>query len=351
MRKTVIATVFFHLLIAGSSSAFDLRGFVSETIWRDDNGDHGSISSARLLGDATLGDSFAIELNAVAVSAVSTLVYPGAGVTVERSPDLRTDLKDDPSTTMFLALDRVNARYTHDRVDIIAGRQVINLATCYYFTPNDFFAPFSANTFFRVYKPGVDALRIETRLGDLTQLTIAGVAGYTEEVYDPNRNSYISRVTTVLGDYEFALLGGSVAGDDFSAAAIQGELPIYAIGLRAEGNVREGDIDLSIQLGKRFESTLDIKMEYYHHGSSQGLYYGERYIAIGAGYEVTPLLIGQILALVNADDDSRLYSLYGVYSLSDESELSFSVSIPQGADDTEFGIYPASSNAEWRWYF
>ena len=98
---------------------------------------------------------------------------------VERSSALEWSLSE--SNYIHTAIDRLNIHWIKDRVDIIAGRQPINLATTFYFTPNDFFAPFAAQTFYRVYKPGVDALRTEVRLGELSQLSLICALGYSPE--------------------------------------------------------------------------------------------------------------------------------------------------------------------------
>ena len=58
------------------------------------------------------------------------------------------------------------------------------------------------------------------------------------------------------------------------------------------------------------------------------LYPSRHYVAAGAGYEITPLLLGQALVLVDASDRSVVASLYLVYSLHDELEAALVSSVP-----------------------
>lgn len=114
----------------------------------------------------------------------------------------------------------------------------------FYFTPNDFFAPFAPRSFYRIYRPGVDAVRFERRLANLSQLTLVGVLGYER---DPESDSGWSRSpawdrTSVLGRYivdtagfEWGVLGGLVRDSPVAGASLQGELWQW-LGLRAEGH-------------------------------------------------------------------------------------------------------------------
>lgn len=374
--------------------SFEARGFLRLWGWGSDNpnneflyenkNDAGVAGLARLLVDAKLGDNVKFELNGYEFFSSSTSSFffsPDSARDVERSSALEWSHKNEKKRKAAFAIDRVNASFSYDRIDITVGRQAVNLATSYYFTPNDFFAPFTASTFYRVYKPGVDALRVEFRVGALTQFTLLGVAGYENDTDElsgwsdevaVNRNSGVARITTVISDYEFGLLGGSVRGDDVLGGSFQGEF--YQTGLRVEGHFRERDdengggvSEISVELDRRFEDSLNLRLSFFHHGAgandtddylqSEGPYLAKRYIAGGAGYEFTPLFYGEALLLLNVVDSSHLASLYFVYSLSDESELSLLASIPFGDEPeerlikSEYGTYPATLNFEFRAYF
>ncbi|MCK5640682.1 MAG: hypothetical protein KAJ19_07790, partial [Gammaproteobacteria bacterium] len=330
------------------------------------------------------------ELNAyqtyIPTSMVSTQGGLGTPLDVERSSSLEWSFSTD--NYMHLAIDRMNVQLAYKRMDITVGRQPINLATTFYFTPNDFFAPFSAQTFYRVYKPGVDALRLEASLGPLSQLSYIQVLGYAADSEsdtgwstnpDNNRRSDIARYSTVSGNFEWAILGGEVRNLSIIGGSLQGELFDW-LGLRAEAHRATPDNpgqpaynEVSIGIEHRWENSLDIRLEYFHHGSGasrvsdyavvaptivgESSYLGNQYTAVGVAYQFTPLFTGQCVAITSWLDDSWLLSFNGIYSLSDESELSVSLGVPIGDApvgiqmESEFGSYPYSLNVEVRGYF
>jgi hypothetical protein len=84
------------------------------------------------------------------------------------------------------------------------------LASTYYFSPNDFFAPFTADTFYREYKAGVDAVRLDINLGTLSQLTLIGALTYDEARFNSERNRSVARLNTSVGLWQVAGLLGHV---------------------------------------------------------------------------------------------------------------------------------------------
>ncbi|MGK7344969.1 MAG: hypothetical protein ACNS63_04090 [Candidatus Nitrospinota bacterium M3_3B_026] len=377
------------------SGAVEARALVRALSWFTKNPggslyenatDQGGAALGRLMVDARPAKSFTLELNAYQLANVSTSrAQARAGGfairDVERSSALEWRQRGETTHEALAAIDRLNLRITSGRLDFIAGRQAINLATCYYFTPNDFFAPFAAQTFYRIYKPGVDAARLEARLGPLTQVTLIAALGYSPEDSSPNgwsgeadwgRTSYIARVSTVFFDFDWALIGGKARDGDVAGGAVQGEL-FWKTGLRVEGNYMEqengGPVSrVSAQLEKRFESSLILRVEGFYNsaGAEAAAEYTERpeelypakwYSAAGLSYEFNPLLRGEALALFNHVDGSRLLSFYTSHSVSDETEVSMGLYIPFGGEPgpltagSEFGSYPASFTFEIRSVF
>lgn len=378
-------------------SPFDYRTLLRISIWESVNPDlpvkiyqnresRGSYVVGRFIGEY-VSDSVMADINIVGVMSsfsASTLIVNSEFIDVERSSALTIEGRTDSAASSQMEVDHISGTLYFGPTDITIGRQPINMATCYYFTPNDFFAPFGAQTFYRAYKPGVDAARLEISLGDLSQLTLVAVLGYTptigesvtgwSEEPDSDRTSYLARYSVVLVNFDISVLGGRLASDSVLGGALQGELP-WGLGLRAEGHYRwpgelasaadEERAEVTLQIGKRFESSLDIKVEYFYHGAgadraadyypgASGIYFANEYLAIGASYQVSPLLIGQGLVLLNLVDNSQSYSIYAVLSVADESDLSFSLSVPVGETEpelSEFGAYPASFSVEISSYF
>lgn len=356
----------------------------------EDNDKSGIAGIGRIIIDAGTGGALSLEANAYQTYIPMELIaaQSGGGVTIpdaERSSALEWSASKD--NYIHTAVDRLNLRWSRDRIDVIIGRQPVNLATNYYFTPNDFFAAFAAQTFYRVYKPGVDAARAEVRLGNLSQLSLIGALGYSPDENGDNgwsrspetgRTSYLARISVNLHEFEWALIAGSLADADVIGGSFQGEM-LEWLDVKAEAHVarpespaqdRHAEVSLGIQ--HYWENSLDLRLEYFYHGSGydgasdyaaaylkngHGLYLGRHYSALGIGYEFTPLLTSQMVLIGNLTDNSILASFNAVYSISNESELSLGAAAPFGREaegmniKSEFGMYPSTANIEWRWYF
>lgn len=396
----------------GDQNSIDLRGFIrlfgvlnvnpdNKKFYENDS-DLSAGGIGRLLLDAQIGEHAAIEFNGyqfINSTTASSIIPDSQGtfpVDVERSSALEWKQHDSQETIATLAVDRLSIRLSHGNVDVTLGRQPVNLATVFYFTPNDFFGPFTAQTFYRIYKSGVDAARVEVQLGELSQLSLISVLGYDPDSSSSNgwsdnpawdRSSFFARIAATAFNFELALLGGKVSNKDIIGASLQGDLFEW-LGVRAEGhyampedNTINNFSEFTIGLEHRFPNDFDLRGEIFHHGSgadstkgyddnkllAQSIlpYRAAWYTAIGVGYQATPLLQISGVAITNLIDGSNLLSFYSIYSLSDESELSFGFIIPIGKNtsinsnsignsnsiQSEFGLYPYSANIEVRMYF
>ncbi|MDX8410773.1 MAG: hypothetical protein R8K46_02720 [Mariprofundaceae bacterium] len=383
----------------GDEASMEIRGLIrgfgialqnpDDPFFFTDRNVSGLAGVGRLILDAETGGRFSFEEHAVVSYIPGSLQSAGSRFAtqlgVERSDALDWRFDGRQAHVFF---DRLNMQYASGRLNIKAGRQPINLAATFYFTPNDFFAPFAAQAFFRAYKPGVDAIRIDTQWGELSQLSLFAVLGYEQHTLsdsgwssrpDDTRASYLARGSFVLGDFEWAVLGGVVRKGQIVGGDFQGELFEW-LGVRGEGHVTFPDSPLqssftefSVGLEHRWESSLTLRMEQFYHGggaasvneysaallsiSTQATYLARHYTALGAAYEITPLLNADIMAIHNWVDDSSLLALYAVYSLADESELALGANLPLGDEPlgpairSEFGLYPWSFNIELRVYF
>jgi hypothetical protein len=419
MSRPIVAAAAVLALALGTSPAFaigeyesedgenkgDLIGFFRmssnttrnpgpELLYPHDN-DTNSVLIARLLGHSSHGDHLQLSMNVLQTlsSTTTPLILAGEVRESGRSDALSWRWNKDREADAELTLDHLNARISADWLDVLIGRQPVSLATSYLFTPNDFFSPFSAQTFFRTYKPGVDAVRVVATVGEFTQIAAYGVAGYA---YDPDNVDRLSlsesaglvRASTVIGDFEVATLAGSLPHKLALGGDFQGEVGEW-LGVRGEGHVavperREGEperdprLELSMGLEHRFDNTLFLRLEYFWHGAGLsdvdeyatvitdrtdvGAYLGRQYLAAAAGYELTPLLNLDSVLIGNLVDGSVYGSLYLLYSVADEAELAVTAAVPLGdktsldllagpAVGSEFGLYPASLGADFRLYW
>lgn len=379
-----------------NDAAIELRGLVSglglalnnandASLFSDDKLITGGVSG-RLMLDAHVS-SLSFEMHAVQSLIDKELRTGGSRFSpqpdVECSNALHWRFADEHAD---LVLDRLNMQYSTDRMTIKLGRQPINLASTFYFTPNDFFAPFAAQTFFRQYKPGVDAARMDWQISEFSQLSVMTVLAYKTEANnntawstgpDWSETSYLARASTLIETFELAAVVGRVHGDEVVGVDFQGEVFEW-LGVRGEGHIRfpatgqPRDVKFSLGLEHRWENTLSLRLEQFYQRSgatdedeytsltsidSTRFYLARNYTAFGASYEVTPLLLADAVWLFNHQDSSNLLALYSTYSLSDESELSMGLTIPIGEQPdngelkSEFGTYSTSLNVEYRLYF
>ncbi len=365
-----------------------LRGFVvashkpANPPLNDQQDDQAMGGLMRLIAQSHYQQNWLFEFNAYQTYISKSLVSQGrlgTALDVERSGALEWSVTDDEYA--HLAIDRLNAHWSSNLVDITVGRQPINLATTFFFSPNDFFAPFAAQTFYRVYKPGVDAVRGEIALGELSSFSVIAVQGYQPlagsvsgwgDEPAAERNSYLARYIANLAGFEWGLITGKVRRSRILGGSLSGELFNW-LGVRAEGHrldTLDDDVAdqarFSLGLEHRWENSLMVQVEQYYNGAGamevakydmQQAYPARRYQALGISYEFTPLLSGQFTIVHNPIDHSVLYSLNAIYSLANESELAVSLTVPGGKGATgsnarsEFGSYPSVLNIEIRAYF
>ncbi len=344
--------------------------------------------AARLFGELELDPVLAVQANVLYTGATTTrtgLALATPELDSNRSSALRWNARTRATSAHAVEVDWLSVRLTLGAqgphpVDVRVGRLPINLATTFYFTPNDFFSPFSADTFFRSYKPGVDGARVDFQLADLTQVSLIGVAGFAPDDDSPRlgKTAGLARVSTSAWDLEWVALAGVIPDRAVAGGALQGEIFSW-LGVRGEGHYAWGlddntdRVELVLGIDHRFESTLTLRGEQFYHGSgstsvegyaraltdpgSTGLYLGRHYSAFGAGYELTPLLVVDAFSLVNWGDRSGLWGSNLLYSLGDEAEVAFVVTAPWGADPklptvgSEFGLYPATASVDFRAWF
>ena len=365
----------------------ELRGFISlgggwleypktNTIYTKED-DQPWSGNFRLLLDAEPNDDLHLTVNILQSSYSKPPLSPFfAGLfpsDVERSGVLTWEQHDSASSRSELVVDVLNLQYSASRFELAAGRQPVNLATTFYFTPNDFFAPFAPQTFFRSYKPGVDALRADYRLAELSQLTLLGVLAYDPDPDSSNGwsndpdwsgSSLLARISHEMIGFEWAAIFGTIDDHTISGGSLQGDL-FELVGLRMEGHYADpetsagsGYYKLATGLEKLYANSFNWRAEYFHYsdGSAGFGNLASNYGAFGCGYQFTPLLTGSFVALFNLVDDSFLLSANLLYSLSDESELSLVISIPDGDEPdmispgSEFGRQPLTALLEYRLY-
>jgi hypothetical protein len=305
------------------------------------------------------------------------------GATPYRTPYLAWNFWQNGSVSGQMAVDRLRVHRAFGPVDISLGRFPINHSVTYLFTPNDFFAPFSATTLNKTYKPGVDALRVSVGLGELSSLEVLGVLGSGPDGVPAWSSSAVTaRLETTLEGFHGSIIGGKLAARFILGGTLQ--VDIKGIGLRAEGHFgmpdRDGDghIDgpLYGQLSARVEHSwpwrnLNIGAEYafFSDGAEAPAdyiaralrffpdelpYLGRHYTGVNGSIDLLPILTLGVVGLVNAADGSGITTLSLVYNASNEVDLSLGMLAgwgyrPRAAADgtlivrSEFGATPMAA--------
>jgi hypothetical protein len=249
-----------------------------------------------------------------------------------------------------MAIDRLRVHRSFGPVDISIGRFPINHSVTFLFTPNDFFAPFSATTLNKTYKPGVDALRVNVGLGQLSGLELVGVLGSdVNGVPAWSRSAVTARLETTLAGFTGSIIGGRLAARWIVGGTLQGD--IKGVGLRAEGHfgmpdrAGNGHIDgpLYGQLSARLEHSwpwhnLTIGGEYafFSDGAAAPVdylaraarlfpdelpYLGRHYAGVNSAIDIIPILNLALVGLVNAADGSGISTLSLTYNAANEIDL------------------------------
>ena len=296
-------------------------------------------------------------------------------------------------------LDRANIELTLRRADLAIGRQAITFGKAYFWNPLDVFLAFGSTQFDRDYKAGVDALRVDAPLGDLSGLTIVGVPVRVEEKGSQMeeqsfwyRSALLARLYGNRRAWDLALQGGKILGGYQLGGAVAGELGTVEV--RGEGAwfasqdanaaaglsptlLIEDHFSIVAGVGRSFVGgDLQLQTEYFYNGAARGPR-GDRLALVLAGrlqhlnrhllgivgtYRLHPLLSGSLAALWGASDGSWLVQPGLSYSAADEVELIAGAAIargrrPRGKDlrafrlRSEFGSYPNYYYLETKLYF
>lgn len=327
-----------------------------------------------------------------------------------RPAPMAWDWAETDDLTAGFGFDRLNLRFRLPGFDVTLGRQAVNFSHTYFWNPLDVFLPFRPEAFDRDYKPGVDALRVDVRLGDFSGLTLAAVAGRRLDlVYDPAGrrvrveparfaddprfgSALLGRGFTSLRGWDLSVQGGLVYGGAQVGSGFSGEL--FSIGLRGEAAYfwatedrqqlpvgGSGPADLLadhasgvVGIDRRFENSLTLAMEYFFNGAGGGaddLVLSLARLAVGenqslsrhnlgllADYEVLPVLRGRFVCLFSLSDNSILLLPSLRWEMTEEAEVLIGAMIGLG-DRPENRILPRSEYGtlenvffgELKWYF
>jgi len=355
-------------------------------------------ATTRLIARGALGEEVVYEVNAFvelsrspAASTTGAFATAGSFRSPYRAPALAGDFWSSGAVRGSAGLDRLRLTRQHGRAFLSVGRFPVNYGVMGLLSPNDFFAPFSATAINRVYKPGVDALSVGVNVGALSSLEVVGVMGYDALDGSPSwgRAATLLRGSVTAGGFEWAALGGKVAGRWIVGGSLQGELG--PLGLRAEGHAGFPDADgdgvlerapygrIAAGVDTHFawhDLALAAEYAFFSDGARGGGaryveramrlfpddlgFLGQHYVVLSAGGTIVPILRAGAAVIVNAGDGSGLVTLSLGYDAADEATFSAGVLLPWGRRPesaleldrlTELGLAPVAVFVETQMYF
>lgn len=289
-----------------------------------------------------------------------------------------TDLEATPGDTDNKSLnrqnlDRFNVQISFDSGDLTLGRQPITFGAARIINPTDVFLPFDVQTLNTEYRVGIDAMRFQRPIGQLSELDFGVVLGD-----DGTDNSAA-----------FGRLKSNFSGSDFEFTFIRfNEQQLIGFGIETtlgqfggwlEAASVSGDADysrMSLGLDYGFNGHWFGMLEYHYNGAGAddpadylnlltstpyqagGVFLlGKHYLSPSLSWQVSPLTTIALQIIANLEDKSMFANLSADYSLNDNlylglSYFSFSGEKPNLTNlRSEYGSNPDRLIVSLRFYF
>ncbi len=253
--------------------------------------------------------------------------------------NLAVNVVEQEAYLVNLMVDRLNLKYSVNKLDVTVGRQRINWGQTYVFNANDIFNAYSYVDFDYPERPGADAVRVQF------------YPSYTSTVeaamkYDNDSTitaGFLGRVNkwgydwqAIIGYYNSSdwVIGGAWSGN-IKALSFSGELSYLMPKDDAESNLLLASVNLnytfSNSLSLQFETfydqylrehTLNFVDLMYPSQDIRMLSISELTYFASVSYPVTPLMNVSFASMYYPDIDGYLLFPTIDYSLSDDMKLS-----------------------------
>ena len=220
--------------------------------------------------------------------------------------------KNENKTDLY----RAYVQYNNTQTQITLGKQRIPFGVGRIWNPIDIFNPIDFTSIETDIRKGVDALRVEHSLGDLSSLNLV----YGQEKQSVKIKGYLD-----FADFALMALNDDKNNQNILGYEFEGELMSTGIEIRSEGgkfygNKIDGDYFKAIfgaEYG--FENSLNILTEYKYNSIT------DDELGLLFLYQYSPLISLSLLNITDLKDKSYLITPSLAYSLSDESELKVGV--------------------------
>ncbi|MEE2925548.1 MAG: hypothetical protein VX619_12270 [bacterium] len=131
--------------------------------------------------------------------------------------DMHSEFRNSTTSKQTISIDRFWYHWRYKDFDITLGRQAIGLGTSHFISVLDIMAPFVPGTLDSTYRPGVDAIRIQTAYGESGERDF--IAAFSPE---ESMHSFLYRQRLLRGNYDFESIIGRVYERNFLGFGFEG---------------------------------------------------------------------------------------------------------------------------------
>ena len=296
--------------------------------------------------------------------------------------DMHTEFSNSSTSKHTISIDRFWYHWRYRDFDITLGRQAIGLGTSHFISVLDIMAPFAPGTLDSTYRPGVDAVRVQSPYGDSGERDFISAFSPKDSMH-----SFLYRQRILKGNYDYESIIGRVYERNFLGFGFEGskgrlgqwgELAIFE--RKDSERLRTGSdkFAFSAVIGLEYflQDGREWGISYFHQdfGASNGIQRinlitepianqtwltlsGRNYIHLRFSHLLRPLIKANYNAIFNLQDNSGFYQPRIDINLKDNVNLSIFALIASGKtsinpiETSEFGSLANSVGAFIQYYF
>jgi len=277
-----------------------------------------------------------------------------------------TDIAGDSGFYLEQNLDRMNWTQYFPVADVSIGRQTINLGTARFISPTDVFRPNNIDHLVSDYAPGIDAIRAQFPVGDLSTLDIGHIMGASR-----SQGASFAKLKSSVIATDLSFTGIRLFEKQILSAGV--ESSVGQFGLWQELALLTSNNQQDVRWSFGFDATIvnylaQVELHTNQPGDStaanyltnaaedpfyqQGIigFFGQHYVAGSFAWLDGIRSAHDVTMIVNLDDYSSLTILSYSFSLSDNWDLEGTMNLPIGdapemvndelVPGSEFGAYP-----------
>lgn len=270
-------------------------------------------------------------------------------------------------------LDRLNIQFSLAAGDLTIGRQPITFGSARIINPTDVFLPFDVQTLNTEYRAGIDAIRFQSPVGQLSELDLGVVLGDDGS----NNSAAFARLKSNLAGSDLELTLIRFSEQNLIGAGIETTVGQFGTWLEAASVTGDEDyLRSSVGLDYGFNGSWFAMLEYHYNGAGAeqpkdylsrlasapyragGIFLlGKHYLIPSLSWQISPLTTASLQLIRNLKDDSTFVNLAADFSLHENLYLGISYFGFSGDEPSlpnlgsEYGANPDRLIINLRYYF